>query len=184
MSLAIREAGPDDCVGLLGLIAAHAAFEHGEATITQGDLDAILRASPPDIGILVAINQAMLVGYAAMTLDFSLWRGHRWAHLDSLFVHEEHRGRSIGRQLLAAAKSAAGALGADRIEWQTPIWNEPAIRFYRAQAGQTRDRFLECRAPRLPGPAHASTGGSRHPCQHRQEPPSRIAASTHTANAR
>lgn len=137
MSLAIRKAGPDDCASLLGLIAAHAAFECGEATITHGDLDVILRAPPQDIGILVAVDQAMLVGYAALTLDFSLWRGHRWAHLDCLFVHENHRGRSIGRQLLAAAKSAAHAMGADRMEWQTPIWNEAAIRFYTSQNAQT-----------------------------------------------
>jgi hypothetical protein len=35
------------------------------------------------------------------------------------------------------------------------------VRFYRAQAEQTRDRFLGCRAPRSPGPARASTLGSK-----------------------
>lgn len=37
--------------------------------------------------------------------------------------------------------------------------------------------FFGCRAPRLPGPDRASTGGSRHPCWHRQITPSPAAAS-------
>lgn len=143
MPIIIREAGPDDCAGLLGLIAAHAAFERSEATITHDDLDAILRAPCPEVRIMVAAQQALLVGYAALTLDFSLWRGRRWAHLDCLFVRESHRGHSIGRRLLTAEKCMAQALGADRMEWQTPTWNKAAIQFYAAQnaVGSEKMRF-------------------------------------------
>jgi len=142
MSLHIRSAGPDDCAGLHRLIAAHAAFEGGEATITGDALGIVLRAS--DIRLIIATDQDVLVGYAALTLDFSLWRARHWAHLDCLFVHEEHRGRSIGRQLLAAAKSVAQALEADSMEWQTPLWNEAAILFYAAQnaQGSAKMRFF------------------------------------------
>jgi hypothetical protein len=66
MSLHIRSAGPDDCAGLHRLIAAHAAFEGGEATITGDALGIVLRAS--DIRLIIATDQDVLVGYAALTL--------------------------------------------------------------------------------------------------------------------
>lgn len=146
MLIAIRKAVPDDCSALLGLIAAHATFERSEATITQDVLDTILRSPCPEVQIMVAEKQAMLVGYAALTLDFSLWRGRRWAHLDCLFVHEAYRGCSTGRRLLTAAKCTAQALDADRMEWQTPIWNKPAIRFYAAQNAQRSIKSRFCTA--------------------------------------
>jgi GNAT superfamily N-acetyltransferase len=143
LDLVIRLAAPADRDDLFGLIADHARFERTEATLTRAALDGILATTTPPVKILVAARQGNLLGYAAMTYDYSLWRAHRWAHLDCLFVQEEHRGLSVGRALLQAATDTARECGADRLEWQTPAWNEPAIAFYRRQnaKGLSKMRF-------------------------------------------
>lgn len=106
------------------------------ARLTRDALSAILCASTPLVNIFVAAQQKNLLGYAALTYDYSLWRAHRWAHLDCLFVREEYRGKAIGRELLGVAIGFARAGGADRLEWQTPIWNEQAIAFYNRQKAE------------------------------------------------
>lgn len=41
------------------------------------------------------------VGYLAATTDYSTWQGARFAHMDCLFVLEQHRRHGIGRRLRA-----------------------------------------------------------------------------------
>ncbi|MDE2404535.1 MAG: GNAT family N-acetyltransferase [Sphingomonadales bacterium] len=139
----IRPASTGDGEELLALIHAHAAFEQSCATITSKELAALLAAPSPRTTLLVAAAPGHLLGYAALTTDFSLWRARYWAHLDCLFVHAEHRGQSVGRRLLTAAAELARSRGADRLEWQTPEWNTPAIHFYRScgAAGIAKVRF-------------------------------------------
>jgi GNAT superfamily N-acetyltransferase len=130
----IRQARTTDCSDLLALIAEHAAFERSAATLVRSDLLGILSGETGPVHLIVAAVQGQLLGYAAVTFDFSLWRARRWAHLDCLFVSAASRGQSIGTKLLGRAVTLARQTGADRIEWQTPAWNERAIRFYERQA--------------------------------------------------
>jgi GNAT superfamily N-acetyltransferase len=111
--------------------------------LSLDDLKAILAADGPPTHLLVAEGDNALVGYAAVTFDFSLWRGRTYGHLDCLFVAVSARGRGIGKQLFDAAVRLARAEGCDRLEWQTPVWNSNAIRFYiRTGAfGVTKQRF-------------------------------------------
>jgi GNAT superfamily N-acetyltransferase len=131
VNVAIRPAVPQDCSVLLTLIAEHARFERGVATITHLELLSILASEVPPVAILVATRDEEVLGYAAITFDFGLWRARPWAHLDCLFVREESRGLGLGAMLLGAAVDFALASGIDRVEWQTPAWNERAIAFYR-----------------------------------------------------
>jgi GNAT superfamily N-acetyltransferase len=131
MSVAVRPALPEDCSALFALIAEHARFEQSAATLTPCELLSILASDPPPVTILVAASGAELKGFAAITFDFALWRARRWAHLDCLFVREDARGLGLGTMLLGAAAEHALHCGADRMEWQTPAWNEQAIGFYR-----------------------------------------------------
>ncbi|WJH38222.1 GNAT family N-acetyltransferase (plasmid) [Aliirhizobium terrae] len=67
-----------------------------------------------------------------------------YAHLDCLFVSAAHRRGGIGRKLLTDTKTVALLEGVDRMEWQTPVWNEQAIRFYRRERAdsQNKSRFV------------------------------------------
>jgi len=142
VTVRIRAAQTRDAMPLLRLVHDHAAFERAAATLTLAELTRLL-VDPAPLRLTVAESEAGLLGYSAMTFDYSLWRGHHWAHLDCLFVRATDRDRGIGRQLLAHAFAQAVAAGADRLEWQTPDWNEAAIRFYcrEGAACVTKKRF-------------------------------------------
>lgn len=133
MEVCVRRAGPRDDVALLALIRAHALFEQAEATIDGEALAELLANPAPPCLLFVAAQGGGLVGYAALTLDFALWRGRWWGHLDCLYVEAAERGLAIGPKLLRAAAEAARARGADRMEWQTPAWNRRALAFYRRE---------------------------------------------------
>lgn len=139
----IRTAQPCDCGELLAMIRDHARFEGGEATVSAIRLMHLLAGPDSEVSLFVASLPDRLLGYAAMTFDFSLWRGTRWAHLDCLFVRPDARGAGQGGRLLHHAARISRERGADRLEWQTPAWNEPAIAFYRRQGavGQDKLRF-------------------------------------------
>ncbi|WP_162814823.1 GNAT family N-acetyltransferase [Erythrobacter aureus] len=137
-SVRVRRAATTDCGQLIDLIRAHARYEDSSATLTSETLSGLLSAADPPIEILVASCDDRVLGYAAMTYDFSLWRAHLWAHLDCLFVTENSRGMAVGRKLFDSALLRADEKGADRLEWQTPAWNDGAVRFYR------RLDVLEC----------------------------------------
>jgi GNAT superfamily N-acetyltransferase len=142
MTLSIRPAEPGDADQLLMLVRDHARFEHAKATIAPADLARLL-ASPTPVRLTVAEDQGVLLGYTAVTFDYSLWRGRLWAHLDCLFVRATDRNQGTGKRLLAQALAQALAAGADRLEWQTPDWNEAAIRFYGREgaACEAKKRF-------------------------------------------
>lgn len=131
----IRDATPADADALLDLIQEHAAFERSQATLGREALLSVLADSTPPTHLFVAEESNRLVGYAALTFDYSLWRGERYGHLDCLFVREDCRGRRLGEKLLGYVKEKARGAGAERLEWQTPDWNEGAVRFYRREGG-------------------------------------------------
>jgi GNAT superfamily N-acetyltransferase len=135
----IRRAQAVDAEDLMTLINAHAGFENGTATLSQEQLGSLLRCSDPPCRLWVA-EMECLVGYAALTLDYALWSGSWFGHVDCLFVMPDHRGHQTGEKLFAVVADAARRLGAVRLEWQTPHWNDGAIRFYHRQGATGLDK--------------------------------------------
>ena len=129
----IRMAELRDVLPLLSLIRDHAAFEQAVATINADRLQELLATHPAPVELIVAEGAGGLIGFAALTIDFSLWRGSLWGHLDCLFVCEDQPGSGLGQNLFDCAARRARDRGADRLEWQTPAWNRAAIRFYERQ---------------------------------------------------
>lgn len=133
MDLHIRAAGIADCAAVLAFVREHAAFEQAEATITDAELTRLLALRHPPVRVFVATMAGRVIAYAAMTTDYALWRGRRWAHLDCLFVSPEARGLGVGASLLRHVLQVTKSLRIDRLEWQTPNWNARAIAFYRRE---------------------------------------------------
>lgn len=50
--------------------------------------------------------------------------------MDCLYLAEAARGHGLGALLMAAVRAEAAALDLAEIQWQTPPWNDGAIRFY------------------------------------------------------
>lgn len=140
MKVAVRAAGRGDADALLGLIRAHAAYERTTASVARPALVRLLGRRRPPVRLALAESGGDVLGYAALTFDFALWRGERFAHLDCLFVREEARGRGVGKALLAWAADTARQDGVAHMEWQTPDWNRDAIRFYVREGALARPK--------------------------------------------
>lgn len=139
----VRQAEPEDASDLLEMIKEHAIFERSHASITSGELMRVIGGAVPGAIVFVAAKNESLLGYAALTMEFSLWRGRFRAHLDCLFVREGDRSNGVGAALFNRAKQHSCTIDLDRLEWQTPDWNHRAISFYEREGatGTAKIRF-------------------------------------------
>ncbi|MFF1354170.1 GNAT family N-acetyltransferase [Streptomyces sp. NPDC058297] len=124
--------------------AEHAAFEKGgPAGPGLADrLHALLfTAAGPRLRCLVAERaDATLVGYATCEPAISTWDGYEYLHMDCLYLRPGHRGLGLGPLLMDAVAAEARALGIVGIQWQTPVWNDGAIRFQRRLGARSKDK--------------------------------------------
>jgi GNAT superfamily N-acetyltransferase len=81
------------------------------------------------------------VGFALWFTTFSTFRGQPGLYLEDIFVMPAHRGRGIGKALLATVAKRAVERGAGRLEWSVLNWNSPAIGFYRGLGAQPMDQW-------------------------------------------
>lgn len=147
----IRRARPEDLPDVERLAVEHAAYEKAAPPPPglAGRLAALLFvagpvavAGPRALRCLVAAPAAgPLAGYATCTPEFATWQGAEYLHMDCLYLRPEHRGAGLGRRLVAAVAAEAETLGLSQVQWNTPAWNEGAIRFY--------DRLGGTNAPKL-----------------------------------
>lgn len=128
----IRTALPDDIEGLIELCAEHAAYERAsyERRGKRERLSSALFLATPRVYAWVVVRNGYLVGYATATQEFSTWDAALFLHMDCLYLREEVRGCGLGRLLVREITHLALQLGCTNIQWQTPTWNEHAIRFY------------------------------------------------------
>ncbi|WP_017236245.1 GNAT family N-acetyltransferase [Streptomyces sp. SS] len=131
---AVRHARPEDLPRVVELVAEHAAYEKA-APPAPGLADRLARllfgTEPPRLRCLVAaLPEGTLAGYATCAPELSTWDGAEYLHMDCLYLTEASRGHGLGPLLTAAVRSEARALGLTEIQWQTPVWNDGAIRFY------------------------------------------------------
>lgn len=129
----VRRVRPEELADVVALITEHAAYEKAEppAPGLEERLRSLLFGSPePRLRCLVAELDGTVVGYATCSAEVSTWDGTEYLHMDCLFLRDGHRGLGIGESLMAAVRDEARALGLGQVQWQTPAWNEGAIRFY------------------------------------------------------
>ncbi|UUU34389.1 GNAT family N-acetyltransferase [Streptomyces sp. CA-210063] len=156
----MRRARPADLPHIALLAAEHAAYE--KAAPPPADLPRRLEnlLFGPAAGRLCCfvaeLDDTGIIGYASCAPELSTWDGAEYLHMDCLFLRDGHRGLGVGPLLMDAVLAEARARGLDQVQWQTPPWNEDAIRFYErlgARAKEKRRYFLS--ADR--GPAESPT---------------------------
>jgi ribosomal protein S18 acetylase RimI-like enzyme len=130
----IRPAVHEDLEALVGLVGELATFENSseQVKIDVTLLGDALFGAEPSAFARVAIVDAEIVGMAIYYRTFSTWTGRTGIHLDDLYVKPDHRGRGVGRALLATLARLAVEQGSTRIEWKVLDWNERALAFYRS----------------------------------------------------
>lgn len=143
----IRPLREDDLDAVVELMAAHAAFEEAAFSPT-GKADRLAQIFLVDeVGWCdVASVDGRVVGYTTSALELSTWDADHFLHLDTLYVDADHRDHRLGARLVEAIRRRAVALGVREVQWQTPTWNEGAIRFYE-RLGATATPKVRFRLP-------------------------------------
>jgi GNAT superfamily N-acetyltransferase len=132
MTVDIRSAEPKDVPVVAELIWQLARFEklESEVVLTEELLMAGLFGSRPYAEAVLAEEHGEPIGFALFFHTFSTFLARPGLYLEDLFVLPEHRGRGVGRSLLAHLARLAIERGCGRLEWAVLNWNKEAIRFY------------------------------------------------------
>jgi GNAT superfamily N-acetyltransferase len=132
LTLTIRGAEPADVPVIADLIWQLAKFEklEDEVVLTEDLLRAGLFGSRPYAEAVLAEEADKPIGFALFFHTFSTFLARPGLYLEDLFVLADHRGRGVGRALLANLARLAVERGCGRLEWAVLNWNQEAIRFY------------------------------------------------------
>jgi GNAT superfamily N-acetyltransferase len=152
MALNIRRVRPDEAGLVLSLVRELAEYEKllHEVQATEADIGAALFGSNPRLFCEIAEWEGEPVGFAIWFFNFSTFSGRAGIYLEDLFVRPGHRGRGIGKALLAYLARECVANGWARLQWAVLGWNKPSIEFYKSLGAVLMDEWTGCR---LDGPA-------------------------------
>lgn len=142
MSLQIRKVEVRDLEQLVDLCEAHAIYE-GASYERAGKKEALEQAfftSPPLLHGLVLADESRLYGYTTFARQYSTWDAFHYLYMDCLFLSEEIRGQGWGQKLMEEVKRAAKERNCSLIQWQTPVSNRGAIRFYDRIGAKSLDK--------------------------------------------
>lgn len=154
VSCLVRPVARSEVAELVIMCAEHARYERSEyeAVGTAENLQRSIFDNPARLKAWVAQAQGKLIGYATATSEYSTWSAREFVHMDCLFVREAFRGAGVGCALLTQVLRYAGEHGFAQVQWQTPVWNEEAQRFYRREGASAmpKMRFVLTVADREP----------------------------------
>jgi GNAT superfamily N-acetyltransferase len=142
MNYLIRDCQPNDVVAVVDLCQKHAAYEKAsfDPIGKEEKLKNALFGNQPKLFCLVVEVNGTIVGYASYTFDFSTWDAATFMYMDCLYLEERARGFGIGEALIEKLKQIAIAENCINIQWQTPEFNERAIKFYYRIGGTGKDK--------------------------------------------
>jgi GNAT superfamily N-acetyltransferase len=86
-----------------------------------------------------------VVGYAAVTVCYSLEFAGRYALVDELYVREGWRGRGIGARALELAAEACRELGVAAVRLEVDTWNTRAMALYGRLGFELQERYMMSR---------------------------------------
>jgi GNAT superfamily N-acetyltransferase len=161
----IRPPTPADVPALIAMIEELAEFERAriEVEINETMLSAALFGPEPSAFVRIATeDDGSAIGMALYYRSFSTWTGKAGIYLEDLYIRPSHRGRGVGRDLLAAVAKLAVESDCRRLEWSVLDWNEPAIGFYEALGAIAMDEWTRYR---LAGPALHAFAASSDPSE-------------------
>ena len=132
MKYSIRKAIPEDISEIINLCAEHAEYEQVSYS-PEGKaekLAAFIFIDNPRLYCLVAEDEEGIVGYATYMFEFSTWDAGFFVHMDCLYLRPHARGFGIGEAFIKEIAKQTKQNGCNLIQWQTPVFNERAIKFY------------------------------------------------------
>jgi GNAT superfamily N-acetyltransferase len=142
MKYLIRDCQPKDVNTVVDLCQKHADYERAsfDPIGKEDGLRKTLFNEQPKLFCLVVEANETIVGYTSYTFDFSTWDVATFMHMDCLYLEEDVRGSGIGEALIEKLKQIATDKNCINIQWQTPKFNERAIKFYHRIGGTGKDK--------------------------------------------
>ena len=147
MSFSLRPATPADIPVILDCIRALAEYERlaHECIATEELLNESLFGARPAAEVVLAFSGDEPAGFALWFESYSTFLAKPGLYLEDLFVYPQHRGRGLGRRLLAHLARVAVERDYGRVEWSVLDWNVDAIGFYRSIGAELLDDWRRCR---------------------------------------
>lgn len=142
MEYSIRNCEVSDLPKLVVLSQKHAEFEKAEYSPEgkEEKLKEAIFSKQPKLYCLVVAAKETIVGYVSYTFDFSTWDAATFIYMDCLFLEEEARSFGIGEVLIEELKEIGIQKNCINIQWQTPEFNERAIKFYNRIGAKGKDK--------------------------------------------
>jgi len=125
----IRSVNPDDFPAWLSLWDANNLGHKNEAVTTQ----TWIRLNDPDapVNALVVEHQGELIGLLQYVLHPTTGSVEDVCYMQDVYVHEAHRGKGIGKTMIAALEQQAHQEKWARIYWLAETKNEAAQALYK-----------------------------------------------------
>jgi GNAT superfamily N-acetyltransferase len=140
--LTVRTAKVEDVPVIRELISELAEYEKrlDEVLTTEAVISRDGFGKHPEFSALIAEWGGTTAGFALFFGHYSTWRG-AGLYLEDLFVRPEHRGRGVGKALLAGVARAAEEQNRLFIRWAVLDWNQSAIAMYRKLGAEFLDEW-------------------------------------------
>ena len=146
MDYIIRQLEEKDLGTLVELCKNHAEYEQSIYDSNEKEQllkNAIFDQNPKLYCYVIEIGTE-LAGYFSYTFDFSTWNAQTFLYLDCLYLEPNFRGLKIGEKIFKKLIQIGQENKCVNIQWQTPIFNERAIKFYNkiGATGKDKRRFF------------------------------------------
>jgi len=140
--LTVRTAKVEDVPVIRELISELAEYEKrlDEVLTTEAVISRDGFGKHPEFSALIAEWGGTTAGFALFFGHYSTWRG-AGLYLEDLFVRPEHRGRGVGKALLAGVARVAEEQNRLFIRWVVLDWNQPAIAMYEKLGAEFLDEW-------------------------------------------
>jgi GNAT superfamily N-acetyltransferase len=157
----LRAATPADVPAILACIRGLAEYERlaHQCVATESRLCDTLFGAEPAAEVVLATCGSATAGFALWFRSYSTFLAQPGIYLEDLFVLPAHRGRGLGRRLVAFLARTAVERGYGRVEWAVLDWNADAIRFYESIGAMPMQDWITYR---LTGDRLAALGLGRH----------------------
>lgn len=143
MKLDLRRAEHNDFEPLQLLVEAYHQFEgiklHDDKRAEA--IRCLLQKDNSFGGIWLIKQEALTLGYIAITLGFSLEMGGKDAFVDEFFLLESYRGHGYGKQVLLLAKEIVTGLGAQALHLEIDKRNSKLKQLYHDAGFKARDKY-------------------------------------------
>jgi GNAT superfamily N-acetyltransferase len=142
MEYLIRDFQEGDIDHLIILCTKHAAHEQSDYDPKDKAvrLKNAMLSDNPCLRCWMVMVKNEFAGYATFTFDFSTWDARYYLHLDCIYIEEKFRGLGIGKAVMERLVDVAKKNNCINLQWQTPVFNERAIRFYEHIGGKAHDK--------------------------------------------